>query len=84
MSWLRRSSGASLANIVTKSSTPVTFDQSAFPTTLTTVPAALNVGSLVLLSDVITAIATMQTRINDLTKLNNQLIDILQDRGMAL
>lgn len=81
---LRDTSGPSLARTLNRPSSPVTFDQTLNTSTTTTIPAALNVGSLVLLSDVITAIATMQTQINNQSKLINQLIDILQDQGSAL
>ena len=60
-----------------------TFDQSANSSTATTVPAALNVGSLVLLSDAITAIATLQTGVNTNRQLLNKIIDILQAAGLA-
>lgn len=60
-----------------------TFDQSANSTTATAVPAAVNVGPLVLLSDVIAAITTLQTAINTNTKLLNKVIDVMQAAGMA-
>lgn len=63
--------------------TPVAFNQSANTATITATPAALNVGTLTLLSDVITAIATMQTAINNNNKLLNAVIDVLQANGLA-
>jgi hypothetical protein len=63
---------------------PTTFDQSANALTLTTIPAAVNTGTLTLLSDVITAIATLQTAINNNTKVLNAVIDTLQSAGLAL
>ena len=64
-------------------SAPTTFDQSANSTTLTAVPAAVNTGTLTLLSDVITAIGTLQAAVNNNTKLLNAVIDTLQSAGLG-
>lgn len=64
-------------------SAPTAFDQSANTATLTTVHAAVSTGTLVLLSDVITAIATLQTAVNNNTKVLNAVIDTLQSAGLA-
>lgn len=63
--------------------TPTTFTQTG-STTLTTVAADVNVGVLTLLTDAITAIATLQTAVNDNRHLINALIDALQAAGIAL
>lgn len=59
------------------------FDQSANSTTALTVPAAVNVGSLTLLTDAITAIGTLQTAVNTNRQLINKIIDILQNAKLA-
>lgn len=61
----------------------VTFDQSANLTTLTTIPADVNLGVLVLLSEVITANGTLQTAVNNCLHLITQIVDVLQAHGMA-
>lgn len=62
----------------------VTFNQSAYTATTLTVGAAVNVGTLLLLTDVIGATSTLQTGINQNRQLINQIIDVLQTYGLVL
>src|SRR6478735_1450390 len=73
--------GATLGPIAEANQTA--YNQTANATTATVVPAALNVGALVLLSDVITAVGTLQTGINTNRQLINRLIDDLQAAKLA-
>lgn len=50
---------------------------------LATVPADVNVGALALLTEAITAIGTLQTAVNALLHLNNQVFTILRANGLA-
>ena len=62
---------------------PFTFLQTANPTTLATVPAAVTLGALVLLSDVITALGTVVAAVNANRQLINALIDTAQANAQA-
>lgn len=50
---------------------------------LATVPADVSVGSLTLLTEAITAIGTLQTAVNALLHLNNQVFTILKNNGLG-
>lgn len=50
---------------------------------LATVPADVNVGALALLTEAITAIGTLQTAVNALLHLHNQVFTILKNNGLG-
>lgn len=59
-----------------------TIDQSGYSTTSTVVQAAVSIGALTLLGDVISAVPTLQAGINHNRALLNSVIDVLQTKGI--
>lgn len=75
--------GAQGAQGVSGVASGIAFNQTANAVAATATVADLNIGSPVLLSDVITALATMQTFVNTQAHLINSLIDVAQAAGLA-
>lgn len=71
-----------LAAAVSAIGAPVTFNQGAYATTLTTMPGAITAPSMLLLSDVISSVQALYSAANENRRMINAIVDVLQAAGL--